>query len=111
MIAPDFVYAETASTLRKYVYRGILPAEDGAIGLGLIKRLDIKRYDVRDLYYDAWRIAGRFNLGSLYDAFYLALSELRACDFWTADEKLLRSVAGLPYTNSIRGFTSGALAD
>ena len=109
LIAPDFVHAETASTIRTTVYRGVLSAENGAIAIGLLKRLDIKRYDVRDLYDDAWRIAEKFNLGSLYDAYYLALAELRCCEFWTADQRLLNSTPGLPYTRSIRGYTPGVL--
>lgn|GEM_PF-1801425 len=57
LIAPDFVFAETASALRKNINRGRMTAEDGALSLGLLKRLDIKRYDVRDLCETAWRIA------------------------------------------------------
>lgn len=109
LIAPDFIYAETASTIRKNVYRGLLSAENGAIAIGLLKRLEIKRYDVRDLYDDAWRIAERFNLGGLYDAFYLALAELRGCDFWTADQKLLNSTTGLSYARSIKDYAPGML--
>ena len=109
LIAPDFAYAEIASTLRTMVYKGVLSAENGAIAIGLLKRLNVKRYDVRDLYEDAWRIAERFNLGGLYDAYYLALAELQDCTFWTADERLLNSTPGLSYTRNIKAYTPGVL--
>jgi predicted nucleic acid-binding protein len=33
-------------------------------------------------------------LATVYDATYLALAELRRCEFWTADERLLNRVKG-----------------
>lgn len=109
IIAPDFIYAETASTIRKLVYRKLLTIENGALGLHLIKRLNLICFDVRDLYDNAWRIAAQFNLGSLYDAFYLALAEQNNCHFWTADERFINSVSDLAYVKNIKDFTPGML--
>ncbi|MHB9038828.1 MAG: type II toxin-antitoxin system VapC family toxin [Armatimonadota bacterium] len=109
LIAPDLIFAETGSTIRKLVHRGILSAENGWMAISLMKRVDIKRYDVRDLYDDAWRIAEKHNLPVLYDAYYMALAELRGCDFWTADERFINSVQGIAHVRHIRDFSPGVL--
>lgn len=36
----------------------------------------------------AMEIAAQFELKWIYDAFYVALAEIVACDLWTADEAL-----------------------
>lgn len=109
LIAPDFAFAETGSAIRKAVYRGLLTAENGAIAIGLLKRVGIQRYDVRDLYDDAWSLAEKYNLATLYDAFYVALALLRGCDFWTADERFVNSMQGLACVRHISQFTPGIL--
>lgn len=40
----------------------------------------------------ALRLAQEFNRPRAYDTAYLALAELRRCEFWTADERLYNSV-------------------
>jgi predicted nucleic acid-binding protein len=40
----------------------------------------------------AWEIATAFGFATVYDATYLALAELRGCEFWTADERLFNQV-------------------
>ncbi len=50
LIAPDFIFAETGATIRKLVYKNLLSMENGLLSISLMKRIDIKRYDVRDLY-------------------------------------------------------------
>ncbi len=109
IIAPDFIFAETGSAIRRAVHRGILSAENGCMAISLMKRADIRRYDVRDLYDDAWRIAETYSLPTLYDAYYLALAKLRGCDFWTADQRFLNSVAGLRDVRNLRDFAPGTL--
>ena len=40
----------------------------------------------------AWEIAREFQFPTVYDVTYLALAELHWCEFWTADEKLIKPV-------------------
>lgn len=48
----------------------------------------------------AWKISRYFDLPTLYDAAYLAVAEVieertgEACEFWTADERLINSLGG-----------------
>ena len=51
-----------------------------------------------DLRGRAREIALRFNLGTVYDATYAALAEVRGCEFWTADKAFYDAVkSGLAF--------------
>jgi predicted nucleic acid-binding protein len=43
-----------------------------------------------------WAIAQHFSLTTLYDAAILAVAELEAAEFWTADESLLNTLTPCP---------------
>jgi predicted nucleic acid-binding protein len=109
IIAPDCVFAEVGSALRRKVYRGIMDDEDGRVALSLLDRFAIDVVPVLSLYAEAWKIAVDYNLSTLYDAYYMALAKLHECDFWTADQRFLNSVPNLPYVRSIRDFGPGIL--
>ena len=46
------------------------------------------------LYHRALTLAGTLDLGTTYDALYLALAESEECDLWTADRRFVRSLRG-----------------
>ena len=49
------------------------------------------------MYGRSLEMAHIFDLGSIYDALYLALAENEGCEVWTADRRLARAVAdGFP---------------
>ena len=47
---------------------------------------------VADLYEQAFRLAGRHRLPSVYDGLYVVLAQLLHTELWTADERLLTSL-------------------
>ena len=108
-IAPDFVFAEASSGIRRQVFRGLIPVINGLAAIAALSRVPIKRYTCYDLYLDAWLIAHTYNRSKMYDCYYLALAEQRDCDLWTADEKFFNSVGAHPHLKHIRDFTPGAL--
>jgi predicted nucleic acid-binding protein len=108
-VAPDFVFAEVSNAIRRQVFRQLIPVMNGLAAIAAASRVPVKCYTCYDLYTDAWRIAQTYDRPSLYDCYYLALAEQRGCDFWTADNRLVNSVQGLPYVRHIRDFTPGLL--
>jgi predicted nucleic acid-binding protein len=97
LVAPGFAWAEVGSVLRKKVRFGVLAAQDAA---GLWTRflsLPIDYVEAPDLRGRAWEIAERYALPTLYDAAFLACTELASAptvdarEFWTADEALVQS--------------------
>lgn len=108
-IAPDFVFAEVSSGIRRQVFRGLIPVMHGLRAVAALSRVPVKQYTCYDLYLDAWRLAQTYNRSSLYDCYYLALAETRGCDFWTADDRFFNSVGNHESVKHIKDFVPGTL--
>lgn len=109
LVAPDCVLPEAASAIRRKVFRGTLDDDEGRVALGLPADAAIDVVPVPRFIWDAWVLAAQYNLPRLYDAYYLALAQLRGCDFWTADERFFSAVAGHPRVKHIGDFAPGCL--
>ena len=93
LIAPVFVEVETDSILRQKVsLRGELTLDQAQRAFASLQGLPIKTTHSPEQRERAWEIAREFQFPTVYDATYLALAELRGCEFWTADEKLFKQV-------------------
>jgi predicted nucleic acid-binding protein len=95
LIAPLFFEVETDSILRqKAALRKELTPEQAGAAFAKLQALPIQQISVPGQRLRAWKIATEFGLTTVYDATYLALAELRGCEFWTADERLFNQVKG-----------------
>jgi len=83
---------EVISTVRKHVYRGLLPAAEEAEAIATLRGLPVQLFSPDELHQRAWELARHFNRPTAYDAHYLALAEVLGCEFWTADERLFNTV-------------------
>jgi len=93
LIAPVFFEVETDSILRQKVsLRRELTLAQGQRAFVSLQGLPIKTTHSPEQRERAWEIAHAFQFPTVYDATYLALAELRECEFWTADEKLFKRV-------------------
>ncbi|MFQ6041772.1 MAG: type II toxin-antitoxin system VapC family toxin [Candidatus Poribacteria bacterium] len=103
LIAPAFFEVEVDSIIRKKVAaRKTLTESEGDVAFELLQRLPIKILNLPDQRQRAWELAKELGQSIIYDVTYLALSELRGCEFWTADEKLYNSVKNkLPFLKAL----------
>lgn len=93
LIAPAFFDVETDSILRQKVsLRRELTIAQAQRAFTSLQGLPIKTTHSPEQRKRAWEIARQFQFPTVYDATYLALAELRRCEFWTADEKLFNQV-------------------
>jgi len=93
LIAAVFFDVETDSILRqKVVLRKELTPEQAETAFVKLQALPIQQVSVPGQRQRAWEIATEFGFATVYDATYLALAELRGCEFWTADERLFNRV-------------------
>jgi len=93
LIAPVFFEVETDSILRqKASLRRELTADQAQRAFASLRALPIETRHSAEQRERAWEIAREFQFPTVYDATYLALAELRRCEFWTADEKLFKQV-------------------
>jgi predicted nucleic acid-binding protein len=106
LIAPHFFDVETNGAVRKKVYSGEITAEIGDMAFEKLKRFPIQVLSTSYLLDRSWEMAKQFGLRWLYDAFYVALAEERACDLWTADMGLYRAVKdSLTFVKSLESYT------
>lgn len=93
LIAPVFFEVETDSILRqKVALRRELTIAQAQRAFASLQGLPIKTAHSPEQRERAWEIALEFQFPTVYDATYIALAELRQCEFWTADEKLFKQV-------------------
>jgi predicted nucleic acid-binding protein len=93
LIAPVFFEVETDSILRqKVVLRRELTPDQADIAFAKLQALPIRQISLSGQRQRAWEIATQFGFATVYDASYLALAQLRGCEFWTADERLFNQV-------------------
>lgn len=107
LLAPHFFDAETNSAVRKKVYSGEITAELGDTAFERLKEFPVQMLSTSHLLDRSWEIAKQFGLRWLYDAFYVALAEERACTLWTADMELYGAVKGkLNFVKALEDYTS-----
>jgi len=96
LTAPFWFWAEIGSVLRKKLRAGLLLPRQASAIWDAVQQLPIDFYDDPAMRQRAWEIADRFKLPTLYDAAFLACTELAPAlegaqrEFWTADAQLLR---------------------
>ena len=89
LLAPDLLSIECANILWKKVRRRELSEDEALIAARLLARADIELEPMRTLLEPAMKLALALDHAA-YDCVYLALAQLRGCDFVTADESLSR---------------------
>ena len=92
LIAPSLLAFEVPSTLRQAVYRERISAGDAEEAFAAFLQMPIRITQPEDLVRRAWEIGKAVNAPRLYDAFYVGLADIEACELWTADRRLVNLV-------------------
>jgi predicted nucleic acid-binding protein len=85
--APFLLAYEVISVLRNKVFRQEFPPEAGDAAFAAFVSQEVSLLHPDGIEETAWALARRWNLPAAYDATYLALAEVTACEFWTADRR------------------------
>lgn len=92
LVAPALLAFEVTSTLRRLVFLEQITPTQGEEAFESFLEMDIRLSHQRSIFPLAWQLAKQFNLPRAYDSAYLALAQLRNCEFWTGDERLYHTV-------------------
>jgi predicted nucleic acid-binding protein len=92
---PDLFYVECANILWKQVQRGSATAPQVAAHYAALATLPLQRTPTFELAADALTIAAAHGI-TAYDACYVALAQRHGILLLTADERLVRKLAGGP---------------
>jgi len=96
LVAPVFAWAEVGSVLRKKVRLGLITSSQATGFYDDFCQMPVNYLDSNTVRDKTWYIAERFSLATLYDAAFLAVSELEEAEFWTADQSLLNTLNPCP---------------
>ncbi|UNC92105.1 type II toxin-antitoxin system VapC family toxin [Candidatus Contubernalis alkaliaceticus] len=110
IILPSFAWAEMGSIIRKKIRSKQITFQDGEeIWTNYTNFPGIEYLEGDSIIHRAWKISCSFDMPTLYDAAFLAVSEeirektKKTCELWTADEKLINSLRGKKqYVKSIK---------
>ncbi len=106
---PDLFFIECTNILRKHVIRFGYPPDKAQKDLIHLRALDLNGIPTADLIKDALHLALIHPI-SAYDASYVALAQRFGIPLVTADEKLVRALAGTSYSvHSLKTFPIPAL--
>lgn len=90
--APPLLRYEVTSVLRKHVTRGLRTVMESRQALEIALSFDIQYLEPANFHRRAFDWADSLGRPAIYDTHYLALAEYLACNFWTADERLVNAV-------------------
>ena len=102
LFAPQLLYVECANTLWKYCQ--FFNYSESIAEQNLLDLRDLRLHIVpdKDLFAEAFKLALKYEI-TVYDAVYLQLARLAACNLVTADEKLARKLdKSVAYLVSLR---------
>lgn len=88
--APDLIYAESTSALRKLVLRRAIPVAEGAKAIRRLVHLPIVATGTAALLPEVWRMRESV---TPYDACYVALARRLRAPLVTGDARLVRAFA------------------
>lgn len=105
IVVPYFTWAEVGSVLRKKVRAKLINPEQASELFAVFCELPIEYLDSQILRAQAWTLAEQYQMPTLYDAAFLACTEIVGanCEYWTADKKLLNQLgqAKPSYVNEV----------
>jgi predicted nucleic acid-binding protein len=105
VIAPPHMPVEVTNVIRKRVREGELTQVEGDDLIDVFTGLPIQIAAPAGLYKTALDLANRYGRPTVYDTHYVALAELAACDFWTADMRLVNALNGrIPFVRALHTF-------
>ena len=93
---PDLLFIECANILWKKVRRGEVDAKTAEKEVSDLTSIELDSTPTADLMTRALQLACAHGI-SAYDACYLALAERLSVPLLTADDRLIRQLAGTPY--------------
>lgn len=100
LIAPDLICAEFCNALWKKAHRGEIGQDEAAEAVASFPKAGIVLVGMQAFLEAALAIARELRHPP-YDCFYLALAQSAGLPFVTADGRLLRKIAGTPWSTRV----------
>lgn len=93
IIAPALFPVDVDSIIRRKVALDkTLTEDEGEEAVAILRDAPVEIVTEPDQRIKAWELAKELGYPSVYDTHYLALAEIRGCEFWTADKNLYDAI-------------------
>ena len=106
LLAPTLVRSQTLAALYEAARRGEISAAEGLERVTRINSLKVRFLGDKVLQRTAWRVADQLDWETTYDAEFVALTQLQADIFVTADRDLAQAVSGVVETATIEALST-----
>jgi predicted nucleic acid-binding protein len=94
LISSFMLAVEVTSVIRNRVFLNKIDNATGNEAYDAFSVMLIKTFGGNEFVKLAWLLAAKYNLPRTYDMQYLAVAEMKECEFWTADKRLVNSLRG-----------------
>jgi predicted nucleic acid-binding protein len=101
LVAPTLVRSQALSALYESARRGEISSTEGLERVARINSLKVRFLGDKVLQRTAWKVADQLGWEKTYEAEFVALTQLQADAFITADTELAHAVSGVVQTAPI----------
>ncbi len=101
IIAPWLWRFECDSVLRRKVWQRLIHEDHAREARLALRRRNVRLVHPQRVMDRAWELATEFGRPTIYDMVYVATAELRGCELWTADQRLINAVARFSWIRSV----------
>ena len=101
LVAPTLVRSQALAAVYEAARRGDISAAEGIERVTRLNSLKVRFLGDKVLQRQAWKVADQLGWETTYDAEYVALTQLQADAFVTADRALAKAVSGLVETATV----------
>ena len=101
LVAPTLVRSQALAAVYESARRGDISAAEGIERVTRLNSLKVRFLGDKVLQRQAWKVADQLGWETTYDAEYVALTQLQADAFVTADRALAKAVSGLVETATV----------
>lgn len=110
IVAPSFFPVEAESVIRRKVaVDKTLTEDEGDKAVRVLRKFPVEIITLPGQLERAWELAKELDRPVVYDTYYLALAEMKGCEFWTADERLHNVVKGkLDFVRFLKNYTKSS---
>ena len=96
ILVPPLFLSEIINALYLSVKRQRLHEDEAKLALQTIMQVGTRVLEPPELYLRSLELAIDYGTTNAYDTIYMALAEIEGCEFWTSDERLVKSLRLTP---------------
>lgn len=109
IVCPPHFRGKVANAVYQQLRRRALIVVEAEQAIAILNGINVTTFAAPDLYDQAFALALRYQLATIYDALYVAVAQELQVPLWTDDRRLLNALGGdFPYVRWIGRYSADA---